>query len=147
MFIIAKTAMQSSALVDRVRVAVSAIDPDEPIYDVQMMTERIRASESERRFDCTLLVLFAGIALVASAIGIYGTLAFWVTQRTHEIGIRKELGASKREILSLIGSKIAWLMGVGIALGLPASFATVRLIRSVVHQGQSTADIFYGVNT
>ena len=112
-----------------------------------MMTERIRASESERRFNATLLVLFAGVALVATAIGIYGTLAFWVAQRTHEIGVRMALGADTRRVISLVVGKIARLMFVGIALGLPASLAVVRLIRSFVYGGQPAADMFYGVSS
>jgi hypothetical protein len=147
MFVVAKTQIHSSALVDSIRTAVSELDPDQPVYDVQMMKERIRASESERRFNATLLVLFAGLALVATAIGIYGTLAFWVAQRTHEIGVRMALGAGTREVLSLVVRKIARLMFVGIALGLPASFAMVRLIRSFVYGGQPGADIFYGVSS
>jgi putative ABC transport system permease protein len=92
-------------------------------------------------------VLFAAVALVATAIGIYGTLAFWVAQRTHEIGVRMALGAGTREVLSLVVRKIARLMFVGIALGLPASLAVVRLIRSFLYQGQPGADIFYGVSS
>lgn len=146
MFVAAKARIHLAALVESVRAAVSELDPDQPVYDVQMMTERIRISESERRFNATLVVLFAAVALVASAIGIYGTLAFWVTQRTHEIGVRMALGAGRRQVLSLVIRKIARLMFVGIALGLPASFAMVRLIRSFVYQGQPGADIFYGVS-
>jgi putative ABC transport system permease protein len=147
MFVVAKTRIHSAGLVDSVRKAVSELDPDQPVYDVQMMTERIRASQSERRFNATLLVLFASVALVATAIGIYGTLAFWVAQRTHEIGVRMALGAGTREVLSLVVRKIALLMFAGIALGLPASVAAVRLIRAFLYQGQPAADIFYGVNS
>ena len=146
-FVVAKTRITSPTVVDSVRTAVSELDPDQPVYDLQMMTERIRASESERRFNATLLVLFAGVALIATAIGIYGTLAFWVAQRTHEIGVRMALGAGTREVLSLVIRKIARLMFVGIALGLPASVAVVRLIRSFLYGGQPGADIFYGVSS
>ena len=147
MFVVAKTRIHSAGLVDSVRKAVSELDPDQPVYDVQMMTERIRASQSERRFNATLLVLFAAVALVATAIGIYGTLAFWVAQRTHEIGVRMALGAGTRQVLSLVIGKIGRLMFVGIVLGLPASVAVVRLIRSFLYGGQPGADIFYGVSS
>jgi predicted permease len=147
MFVAAKTRIHPAALVDSVRKAVSELDRDQPVYDVQMMTERIHASESERRFNATLLVFFAALALVATAIGIYGTLAFWVAQRTHEIGVRMALGAGTREVLLLVVRKIGRLMFVGIALGLPASVAVVRLIRAFLYQGQPAADIFYGVSS
>lgn len=147
MFLMAKTQIHSATLVDSLRKAVSEVDRDQPVYDIEMMTGRIRASESERRFNATLLVFFAGLALVATAIGIYGTLAFWVTQRTHEIGVRMALGAGTRQVLSLVIRKVAWLLFVGIALGLPASIAAVRLIRAFVYQGQPGADMFYGVSS
>lgn len=147
MFVVAKTRIAPAGLVDSVRTVVSKFDPDQPVYDVQMMTERIHASESERRFNATLLVLFAAVALVATAIGIYGTLAFWVAQRTHEIGVRMALGAGTRHVLSLVVVKIGWLMLIGIALGLPASVAVVRLIRSFLYYGQPGTDIFYGVSS
>jgi len=147
MFVVAKTRIHSAALVDSIRKAVSELDPDQPVYDVQMMTERIRASQSERRFNATLLVLFAAVALIATAIGIYGTLAFWVAQRTHEIGVRMALGARTRHVLSLVVGKIGWLMLIGIALGLPVSLAVVRLVRAFLYQGQPGADIFYGVSS
>lgn len=147
MFVVAKPRIHSAALVDSVRKAVSELDPDQPVYDVQMMTERIRSSQSERHFNATLLVLFAAVALFATAIGIYGTLAFWVAQRTHEIGVRMALGAGTREVLSLVVRKTARLMFAGIALGLPASVAAVRLIRAFLYHGQPGADIFYGVSS
>jgi putative ABC transport system permease protein len=147
MFVVAKTRIHSAGLVDSVRKVVSELDPDQPVYDVQMMTERIRGSQAERNFNATLLVLFAAVALVATAIGIYGTLAFWVAQRTHEIGVRMALGARTRHVLSLVVGKIGWLMFVGIALGLPAAVAAVRLVRSFVYQGQPAADMFYGVSS
>ena len=147
MFVVAKTQIRAPGLVAAVRAAVSELDPDQPVYDLQMMTERIHASEPERRFNATLLVLFAAVALVASAIGIYGTLAFWVAQRTHEIGIRMALGAGRRKVLSLVVQKVARTILVGIALGFPASFAMVRLVRAFVYQGQPAADMFYGVSS
>ncbi|PZR77062.1 MAG: hypothetical protein DLM73_00700 [Chthoniobacterales bacterium] len=147
MFIVTKPRIQSATLVESIRAAIAALDPDQPVYDVQMMTERIRASEPDRRFNATLLILFAVLALVATAIGIYGTLAFWVAQRTHEIGVRMALGADTRRIISLVVRKIGTLMFVGLALGLPASFALVRVIRSVLSHGQPAADMFYGVNS
>ena len=147
MFVVAKTLIAPASLVESVRAAVLELDSDQPIYDVQMMTERIRASQSERRFNATLLVLFAAVALVATAIGIYGTLAFWVAQRTHEIGVRMALGARTRHVLSLVVGKIGWLMLIGLALGLPSSVAAVRLIRAFLYYGQAGADIFYGVSS
>ncbi len=147
MFVLARTQIHSATLVDSIRAIVSKVDPDLPVYDVQLMTDRIRSSDLERRFNATLLVFFAATALLATAIGIYGTVAFWVTQRTHEIGVRMALGANRRQVVSLIAGKIARLILAGVILGLPAALAVVRLIRSFVYGGQAPADLFYGVSS
>jgi putative ABC transport system permease protein len=145
MFVVAQTRIKSAGLADSVRGAVLELDPTQPVYDVQMMTERIRASQLERRFNATLLVLFAVVALIATAIGIYGTLAFWVAQRTHEIGVRMALGANRWQIISLVVRRLASLLFIGSVLGLLGSLAVVRLVRSIIYQGNPSADIFYGV--
>lgn len=147
MFVVAKTRIHPAAVIESVRRAILELDRDQPVFDVKMMAERIRASESERRFNATLLVLFAGLALVATAIGIYGTLSYWVSQRRHEFGVRMALGAGRHEVLSLVLRKIAWLLLVGVLLGLPASMIAIRLIRAFVYQGQAGADLFYGVSS
>lgn len=146
MFVIAKTLTPIAGLVDSVRRNVSEVDPDQPIYNVMMMQERIRVSQAERHFNATLLVLFAALALVATAIGIYGTVAFWVAQRTHEIGLRMALGADRGQIVLMIFGKIIRLMAIALVLGIPASLGLVRVVRSLVYQGQPAGDIFYGVS-
>jgi putative ABC transport system permease protein len=147
MFVLAKTHIHSAALIDSIRGIVSKIDPDQPVYDIQLMTDRIRSSDLERRFNATLLVFFAATALLATAIGIYSTVAFWVTQRTHEIGVRMALGANRRQVFSLIAGNIARLIVIGVTFGLPAALGIVRLIRSFVYGGQAPADLFYGVSS
>jgi putative ABC transport system permease protein len=145
MFVVAQTMTTSAGLADRVREAILKLDPGQPVYDAEMMAERIRASQLERRFNAMLLVLFAVLALVATAVGIYATLAFWVSQRTREIGVRMALGADRRRIISLVFRKVAGLMFVGLIIGVPASLGLVRVVRSVVYQGEPSNDIFYGV--
>jgi putative ABC transport system permease protein len=145
MFVVAQTRIQTAGLTDRVREAILKVDPTQPVYDIEMMTERIRASQRERRFNATLLVLFAALALVATAVGIYGTLAFWVAQRAREIGIRMALGADRRQVMSLVLRNVAALLSIGLIVGLPASLGLVRVVRSVIYQGQPSNDLFYGV--
>ncbi|HKP04420.1 MAG TPA: ABC transporter permease [Chthoniobacterales bacterium] len=145
MFVVAETRTKSPGLADRVRDAILKLDPSQPVYDMEMMAERIRASQLARRFNGTLLVLFAMFALVATAVGIYGTLAFWVAQRTREIALRMAIGANRQQVMSLVFRKVAGLLLVGFLVGLPASVGLVRVVRSAVYQGQPSDDIFYGV--
>ena len=145
MFIVAKTNIQSAALIQSIRAAITALDPDQPVYDVQMMAERVRASEPDRHFNAMLLELFAALALVATVIGIYGTLACWVAQRTHEIGVRIALGADTLRIVALVARKIGAVLLAGLVLGFPAAIVFLRVIRSSLSHGQPAADMFYGV--
>jgi putative ABC transport system permease protein len=146
MFVVAQTRIKSPGLADRVREGIVKLDPSQPVYDVEMMTDRIRGSQLERRFNATLLILFAVLALAATVVGIYGTLAFWVAQRTREIGVRMALGAGRPHVVLLVLRKVAGLLCFGFALGFPMSLVLVRIVRSYVYQGNASADMFYGVS-
>ena len=87
---------------------------------------------TQRRFNLFLLGLFGSIALLLSAAGIYGVTAYTVTQRTHELGIRIALGAQVRDVLRLVLGQGMAVIAIGLALGLAASFALLRLLRSLL---------------
>ena len=114
------------------RAAVRAIDPEQPIADVRTMEQWVARSLQNRRTNMTLLTIFGAVALVLSAIGIYGVLAFGVAQRVREFGIRQALGADRSSILSLVLKQGLRTAGVGMVLGLAASVALSRLLQTLL---------------
>ncbi|HEY2394917.1 MAG TPA: ABC transporter permease [Rudaea sp.] len=125
-----KTAIDPDTLVAPLRTALQRIDPEQPIYDVQTMSERIRTSLDDRRTPMLLLGLFAALALALSAIGIYGVLAFSVASRTGELGVRMSIGAQRGDILRLVLTDGARLAGIGLGIGLVGSLALSQLIKT-----------------
>ena len=132
MALLLKTALDPTTLVPQVRAAVESIDPEQPIADVRTMEQWMARSLEGRRTPMMLLALFGAVALVLSAIGIYGVLAFSVAQRVREFGIRQALGADRQSILSLVLKQGLRTAGVGVVLGLAGSFALTRYLQSLL---------------
>ena len=128
-----------AALAPSVRAAIQSIDPSLPIARARTLDEVIGASLTQRRFNMTLLVVFAGIALVLAVAGIYGTVAYAVAQRTQEIGIRVALGATTGEVLRLVLIDALKPIAAGLALGIVVAFALTRALDRLVY-GISTTD-------
>ena len=128
MALVLKTGLDPQSLVPQVRAAVRAIDPEQPIADVRTMEQWLSRSLQNRRTNMMLLTVFGAVALVLSAIGIYGVLAFGVAQRVREFGIRQALGADRSSILSLVLKQGLKTAGLGIVLGLAASVGLARLL-------------------
>ena len=120
-------------LANAIRREVHAVDPNEPVYGVRTMDEVVAAALGERRFTMSLLALFAATALVLSAIGIYGVMACFVSQRTHEIGIRIALGAAPRDVLRLVLGQGVRLAACGVAAGVAGAVAMTRLIGALLY--------------
>lgn len=127
-----------SALTAGVRHVTASIDPDQPVTDVHTMDGLLAAALSQRRLSMTLLVIFAAIASILAAIGIYGVLAYAVTQRWHEIGIRMALGAEPRDVLRMVVGDGMRLAGLGLAIGLVASLVLMRYLRSELYGVKSS---------
>jgi predicted permease len=127
------------ALAGSVRAAIQAVDPSLPIARARTLDDVIGASLTQRKFNMTLLMVFATIALILAIAGIYGTVSFAVAQRTQEIGIRVALGATTREVLRLVLVDALKPVGGGLVLGMLAALALTRALDRLVY-GISTTD-------
>ena len=123
-----------SALVGSSRVLVTALDPSLPVTRVATMQQQIDASVAPNRFSTVVLTAFAGAALLLAAIGLYGVLAFAITQRTREIGVRMALGASRTSVLRLVVGQGMRLVAIGLAAGLLAAMALTRVMTSLLYR-------------
>ncbi|MEN3332309.1 MAG: hypothetical protein V7641_1674 [Blastocatellia bacterium] len=137
--LVVRTADDPRSLAQTIREQVQAVDANQPLYDIQTMDERLARSLEARRFAVTLLGVFAALALLLAAIGLYGVIAYLVTQRSHEIGIRVALGATGVDVLKLVLRQAIHLALIGVAIGLAAAFALTRLLSSLLF-GVSATD-------
>jgi putative ABC transport system permease protein len=122
-----------ASLASGLRQAVAQVDKDQPLSDVKTMEQLLADSLARRRFNMLLLGLFAAVALLLAAVGIFGVMNYSVTQRTHEIGIRMALGAQSRDVLRMIVGQGMILALIGVLIGLAASFALTRLMSSLLY--------------
>lgn len=127
-----RTSGDTASLVGSVRRIVHEVDPDQPISNVATMSDVLGVEAAQRRMGMIMLAAFAGLALLLASLGIYGVLAYFVTQHTNEIGVRIALGASRANILALVMKKGMGLTLLGIAIGVAASFALTRLMSSLL---------------
>ncbi len=127
-----RTSTPAETLTSAIRDQVRALDADQPITNVRTMDELLNRTLSDARFSLLLFGLFAGVALVLAAIGIYGVMATAVTQRTHEFGLRMALGAQTRDVLRLVIGQGMLLVVIGIGAGLLSAVALTRLMSTLL---------------
>ena len=130
MHLVVRSDGDPTQLASAVRSVVNRVDPNQPVTEVRSMDEYLAASVSRRRLSMLLLVLFAGVATVLAAVGIYGVMAYAVTQRSHEIGIRMALGAEPADVLRMVVNDGMKLAGIGLVIGIAASYAAVHYLAS-----------------
>jgi predicted permease len=125
-----RTSGDVAALSDRIQALVRAADPELPVTALKTMQAQIRESLFAERLTAALSAAFGLLATSLAALGLYGVMSYAVSRRTREIGIRMALGAERRAVLLLVMTEVAVLAGIGVAIGLPSSFALGQLMRS-----------------
>jgi predicted permease len=130
--LILRSSVDLALLASAMRRALTAVDRGQPLFDIQTMEERVGDLVSQRKLIMLLIVCFAVLAVVLSAVGVYGVFAYSVIQRAHEMGIRLALGSSRSGVLRLVVTQAARLIGLGGVLGLGAALALSRLLASLL---------------
>jgi len=134
MTFVVRTDLDPGSLVSGVSAAVRSIDAEVPLADVKTMEGVVDATIARPRVIATLLTAFAVIALLLAGVGVYGVMAYAVTERTHEIGVRMALGATRESVMSLVVGQAARLVLTGIAIGLAGAVALTRLLSSLLYE-------------
>jgi len=132
MMMFVRTASDPRSIIAPARREIAGLAPGVPLYDVQPMRERVANAMGYARFSAVLLATFAVVALARAALGTYGVIAFGVSQRTREIGIRVALGASRGSVLRLVVGQGVGLAAIGGVLGLVGALAATRVLRSML---------------
>ena len=147
MMVVARTQSDPAAMAQAVKQQIWKVDSQLPVTRVQTMNEVSAASFAARRFNMLLLTIFAGLALVLAAVGVYGVMSYAVTQRTQEIGIRMALGAQMTDVVKLVLKSGLLLALIGVGLGLVGAFALTRLMTSLLFAVEPTDGATFAVVT
>jgi putative ABC transport system permease protein len=136
--LVVRSTSDTAGLLAAIRREVQAVDKDQPLASVRTMSERISNSIAQPRFYTLLLSMFAIVALMLAAVGIYGVMSYSVTQRTREIGIRMALGADRRNIVKMVIRQGMTPAVIGVAIGLGAAFLLTRFMASLLFAVSAT---------
>jgi putative ABC transport system permease protein len=147
MNVVVRTASDPTSLMAAIRQEVWAVDRDQPVASVDTMQHLVANSVAGARFNTLLFGVFATVAMILSAVGIYGIMAYSVIQRTQEIGIRMALGAGRHDIIRMVVGQGMTLALVGVVIGLLAAFALTRVMSSLLYGVTATDPLtFAGVS-
>lgn len=135
---VVRSSSNPKSLADAMRNEVWAVDKDLPVPDIKTMDQLLSGSVAPRRFNMLLLAIFAAVALVLAAVGIYGVMSYSVTHRTREIGIRMALGAKQSDVVKLVVGQGIMLALIGVGIGLAGAFALTRVLASLLFEVGTT---------
>ena len=149
MYIAARTSLStdSAALAVPLRAAARDIAPGVPLFNVRTMEQRVGESLATSRFNTLLLTLLGAIGVVLAGVGIYGVIAYFVTRRTQEIGVRMALGATRRDVVALVVRQAAWPVGLGIVSGITMSAAITRVLANQLFSVKPHDPVTFGLVT
>jgi putative ABC transport system permease protein len=131
-YVVIRTSMNPRSLEPSVKAVVADLDKDVPVVNVRTMDELMTEAVAPPRFRTVLVSMFAIVGLLLAAIGIYGVMAYAVTERTHELGVRIALGADSGDVLRIVLGEAAWLAATGVVLGLAGALGATRLIQTLL---------------
>jgi len=132
MFLVVRTETNPLALIGAIREQIAQVDRDQPVANIQLMDARVAASVAQRRMQMNVLGIFAAMAVLLAAIGIYGVMSYSVTQRSREIGIRLALGAARRDVTGLVLRQGLTMVAAGVGLGLAGALLMTRVLRTLL---------------
>jgi len=138
--IVTRTRTEGPGIGEQIRDAVLSVEPEIPGVQPRSVANDMYQTVSKERFAARLMGSFAGIALLLSAVGIYGVMAYLVRQRTAEIGLRMAMGATSRQVLQLVVGRAMWMVGTGVIVGLAAAFGLTRFMTAMLF-GVETMDL------
>jgi predicted permease len=143
--LVARSSLPEETVAGMLRRAVNELDPALPVYDAGSLTDQLGIVLFPARGAATILGAFGILAIVLAATGVYGIMAYAVARRTREIGIRMALGAKSTQVLGVILSHTAWLVGVGMAAGVGLALAAGRLFSQILYGVSATDPLTYGI--
>lgn len=147
MSLVVRTESDPAAMLGTIRNQVLSVDPEQPVFGAATMDQIMARSTAERRFSLTLLGVFAALALILASIGIYGVMAYMVSQRTYEIGIRMAIGAQMRDVIAMIiGSGLKMVL-TGVGIGLVGALLVTRVLSNLLYGISSTDPATFAVIT
>jgi putative ABC transport system permease protein len=141
--LIVRTSVDPLTLATPVRNAIWSVDKDQPVANIDSMENIVASAVARQRFSMLLLAIFAGLALVLAAVGIYGVMSYTVAQQTREIGIRIALGAKRGDVLRMTVKQALKLVGLGLLIGLPTAFILTRVMSSLLFGISATDPITF----
>lgn len=143
MTLVIRTTADPNSLAGAVRGTIKALDTDLPVFRVRTMDQFVADSMAQRRFAMLLIGIFAGLALLLAAIGLYGVMAYSVTQRTHELGLRMALGAQRSDVLKLVVRQGMLLAGIGLGIGVICALLLSRLMKTLLYNVSATDPLIF----
>jgi putative ABC transport system permease protein len=143
-YLVVRTTSDPRGMIPAIRGSVASVDPDQPVYDAMTLERVISNAIVGLSYVAANMGILGLIALVLASVGVYGVMAYAVTERTHEIGVRLALGARPRDVMRMLISRGLVLTAIGIAIGLPLTFALARLLASLLFGVSATDLISFG---
>jgi putative ABC transport system permease protein len=143
MTIVLRTHIDPASMVAAARSEVQQLDKNQPVFNVKTVEEMLQSSVAKPRFRTLLLGVFAGIAMLLAATGLYGVIAYSVSQRINEIGVRIALGAQKSDVLKLIVGHGAQLAAIGVVIGLASAGVLMRIISKLLFGVNATDPVTF----